>query len=72
LQRYQVVERSLVDQFHRDVKQPIIRPARVHLHDVRVIHQGGDCRFVSELPEELRIFAVFLAQQLQCNLSMEV
>jgi len=64
LLKHQIVETSLVHDFHRDVVNAVVFAEGENFHDMRMIDRCGDLRFVVELREKLRIAAELAAQQL--------
>ncbi len=62
LEIHEVVERALLDEFHREIKLPMIFAERENLHHVRVINRRRDLRLVLELGALFEVRAAFLLE----------
>ena len=44
LRFHEIVETSVIDQFHHHIKLAVVRSQREYLHDIRMIHTGSNAR----------------------------
>src|SRR5205823_3443043 len=65
LQRHEIVEASLIDQFHYHIELAVIRSRIEYLYHIRMIHGGGNARLFLQSSFMILLTAEISAQQLQ-------
>src|SRR5204862_4934518 len=67
LRLYQIVEASMIDQFHNDIKLAVVHSQREYLHDVGMIHRSRNARLLLQLNIMIRFATKLLVQQFERN-----
>jgi len=65
LRFHEIVETSVIDQFHHHIKLAVVRSQREYLHDIRMIHTGSDARLLLQLSIMIRFATKILVQQFE-------
>ena len=61
----EIIEASVIDQFHHDIKLAVVGSQREYLHDIGVIYRSSDPRLLLQLNITIRFATEILVQQFE-------
>jgi hypothetical protein len=67
LRFHEIVETSVIEQFHYYIKLAVVRPQREYLYDIRMIYTGSDARLLLQLSIMICFATKILVQQFERN-----
>ena len=67
----EIIQTSVVDQFHDQIELVVIGPGRENLHDMRIVDRCGNARLLLQLQGLVDAPFQIFAQQLECNQAIQ-